>query len=74
MTDYKTQGVIFDVKRFAIHDGAGIRTTLFVKGCPLRCPWCHNPEGRTKNIELMWFSTICVRCAEWCRVRAADRP
>ena len=64
MTDSKTKGVIFDVKRFAIHDGAGIRTTLFVKGCPLRCPWCHNPEGRTKSIEPMWFSTICVHCAE----------
>ena len=58
------KGVIFDIKRFAIHDGEGIRTTLFVKGCPLRCPWCHNPEGRQKDIELMWFSSRCVRCGE----------
>ena len=64
MTDYKTKGIIFDVKRFAIHDGDGIRTTLFIKGCPLQCPWCHNPEGRSKKIELMWFSTLCVRCGE----------
>lgn len=38
-------GIIFDIKRFAVHDGPGIRTTVFLKGCPLRCAWCHNPEG-----------------------------
>ena len=58
----KTRGIVFDIKRFAIHDGEGIRTTVFIKGCPLRCPWCHNPEGRLHRIELMWFSTLCVRC------------
>ena len=40
------KALIFDIKRFAIHDGPGIRTTLFFKGCPLTCPWCHNPESR----------------------------
>jgi pyruvate formate lyase activating enzyme len=39
------KGVIFDIKRFAVHDGPGIRTTVFMKGCPLRCKWCHNPES-----------------------------
>ncbi|HEY4787511.1 MAG TPA: glycyl-radical enzyme activating protein [Bacteroidales bacterium] len=39
------QGIVFDIKRFAVHDGPGIRTTVFLKGCPLRCFWCHNPEG-----------------------------
>ena len=64
MMDSSIKGVIFDIKRFAIHDGEGIRTTLYVKGCPLRCPWCHNPEGRQKDIELMWFSSLCVGCGE----------
>ena len=43
MSEYK--GLVFDIKRFAVHDGAGIRTTVFLKGCPLRCKWCQNPEG-----------------------------
>ncbi len=42
---------IFDIKRFALHDGPGIRTTVFFKGCPLACPWCHNPEGILQGIE-----------------------
>ena len=44
-------GVIFDIKRFAIHDGRGIRTTIFFKGCPLNCHWCHNPESQKKEPE-----------------------
>lgn len=44
------QGIIFDIKHYAIHDGPGIRTTVFLKGCPLRCWWCHNPESRSKEI------------------------
>lgn len=42
----KRKGTIFDIKRFATHDGSGIRTTIFFKGCPLRCVWCQNPEVR----------------------------
>jgi pyruvate formate lyase activating enzyme len=44
-------GVIFDIKRFALHDGPGIRTTVFFKGCPMKCPWCHNPESQKKCPE-----------------------
>ncbi|WP_319416048.1 radical SAM protein [Marispirochaeta aestuarii] len=43
------EGIIFDIKEFAVHDGPGIRTTVFMKGCPLRCTWCHNPEGLLRD-------------------------
>lgn len=55
-------GLIFDVKRFAIHDGPGIRTTVFMKGCPLRCPWCHNPESLSVLREPAWQSARCGGC------------
>ena len=47
------KGNIFDVKRFAIHDGQGIRTTIFFKGCPLRCVWCQNPEGLEGDAQVL---------------------
>src|SRR6056297_522357 len=46
-----TVGTIFDIKHFATHDGPGIRTTIFMKGCPLNCWWCHNPESKNPDIE-----------------------
>lgn len=49
----QTKGVIFDLKKYAIHDGPGIRTTVFFKGCPLECWWCHNPEGRNPVPEVL---------------------
>ena len=57
-----TKGVVFDVKRFSIHDGPGIRTTVFFKGCPLRCQWCHNPEGQAPAPELMLRAERCIGC------------
>ena len=57
------KGIIFDVKRYAIHDGPGIRTTLFLKGCSLRCQWCHNPEGIESKPEIMLRPS---RCAKEC--------
>ena len=56
------QGLIFDIKRFAVHDGPGIRTTVFLKGCPLHCLWCHNPESISPGIELITRSSRCSRC------------
>jgi len=54
--------MIFDIKRFAIHDGPGVRTTVFFKGCPLHCLWCHNPEGIDAGIELVSRPSRCSRC------------
>lgn len=60
-------GVIFDIKEFALHDGPGVRTTVFFKGCPLRCVWCHNPEGLSTKPQLMTKETRCLHCGS-CRV------
>ena len=56
------RGRIFDIKKFAVHDGPGIRSTLFLKGCPLSCIWCHNPEGIKLGINLWFFDNKCIRC------------
>jgi len=56
------KGKIFDIKKFAIHDGPGIRSTLFLKGCPLDCIWCHNPEGLKNKINLWYFERKCIQC------------
>ncbi len=55
-------GTLFDVKEMAVHDGPGLRTTVFFKGCPLRCRWCHNPEGLTAAPQLMYKENPCTRC------------
>lgn len=55
-------GIVFDVKEFAVYDGPGIRTTVFMKGCPLRCQWCHNPEGLSPKPQLMVSRAACVDC------------
>jgi pyruvate formate lyase activating enzyme len=57
-------GVIFDIKRFAVHDGPGIRTTVFFKGCPLRCVWCHNPESVKIQRQIVFFDNKCIGCGE----------
>jgi len=60
--DELVAGLIFDIKRYAIHDGPGIRTTVFFKGCLLSCWWCHNPEGRSSGTELMIWPSRCIKC------------
>jgi len=61
-------GLVFDIRRYSVHDGPGIRTTVFFKGCPLSCWWCHNPEGRSPKPSLMIFRERCRRCGECIQV------
>jgi pyruvate formate lyase activating enzyme len=55
-------GLIFDIRKYSIHDGPGIRTTVFFKGCPLACPWCCNPESQGAQPELVWVRERCLGC------------
>ena len=59
-----TRGLIGDIGRYALHDGPGIRTTVFCKGCPLHCPWCHNPEFIDPGVELALRSVRCIGCGD----------
>ncbi len=55
-------GLVFNIQRFSLHDGPGIRTTVFLKGCPLRCEWCHNPEGISPEPEVVLVASRCIEC------------
>lgn len=55
-------GMVFKIKRFCIHDGPGIRTTVFLKGCPLKCSWCHSPEGISSEISIWYNRSVCIAC------------
>lgn len=57
-----SKALVFDIKRFAVHDGHGLRTTVFFKGCPLRCRWCQNPEGLETTRQVLYFKTKCIHC------------
>jgi pyruvate formate lyase activating enzyme len=73
MTEQKMiKGLVFDIKHFAVHDGPGIRTTVFLKGCPLRCFWCHNPESQKPHQEIMYYENLCIRCKECIKVCPED--
>ncbi len=56
------RGIVFDIMKFALHDGEGIRTTVFFKGCPLDCWWCHNPESRSPRPQHLYRAARCIRC------------
>jgi pyruvate formate lyase activating enzyme len=61
-------GLIFNIQQFSTEDGPGIRTTVFFKGCPLRCPWCHNPEGLRPGPDLIWYDVRCIGAKDCLKV------
>ena len=76
MFDLKPSGIVFDIQRYSIHDGPGIRTTVFLKGCPLSCSWCQNPESQSKEPEMLFNISMCSgcgRCVEICPKNANIR-
>ena len=67
----KQKGVVFEFYRGTTHDGPGLRTTAFFKGCPLKCAWCHNPESINRNIDVWWNSNKCIGC-KLCTINCED--
>ena len=56
------KGIVFNIQKFSIHDGPGVRTTVFLKGCPLRCKWCANPESQLSKVQVLYDSRKCLHC------------
>lgn len=65
-----TKGLIFSIEEFSVYDGPGIRTAVFFKGCPLRCNWCHNPEGLEAKVQIVRSPNGCLKCGR-CAEEAA---
>lgn len=75
MVDLKAKGIVFDIQKFSVHDGPGIRTIVFLKGCPLSCRWCSNPESQCREPQVMFVSKNCIgcgKCKEVCPVNAVN--
>ena len=71
--NYNASGTVFDIQRFSLHDGPGIRTIVFLKGCPLSCKWCSNPESQNMRPVIMYKKAECLhcgRCAAACSRKA----
>lgn len=62
LADAMEKGVVFNVQKYSVHDGPGIRTIVFLKGCPLRCRWCSNPESQKSAPDIAWNDTLCIGC------------
>lgn len=60
----ENEGIIFKIKRFSLHDGPGLRTSVFLKGCPLNCIWCHSPEGINQDISIWYNRNLCITCGQ----------
>jgi len=68
----EARGVIFNIQHYSIHDGPGIRTTVFIKGCPLKCVWCQNPESQTLLPQIFFNSEKCAGCGKCVQVCPED--
>ncbi|MDD5222506.1 MAG: glycyl-radical enzyme activating protein [bacterium] len=76
MDESSATGIVFSIQKFSTEDGPGIRTTVFLKGCPLHCPWCHNPESLSPRPELVWHALRCLgdgACLKACPEKALTR-
>ncbi|PRY20056.1 cobalamin-independent glycerol dehydratase small subunit [Aliiruegeria haliotis] len=74
--DFDCEGIVFDIQRYSLHDGPGVRTIVFLKGCPLRCKWCSNPESQSLEPDLFYRDASCIKCGACqpvCPVQALSR-